>query len=379
MAKFFVRDMIFAAAVLVLCGGSAEAAGITSQEWGTTPKGEAVQLFTLKGAGGLEADITNFGGVIVKLMVPDRHGKLVDTMLGNDTLADYEKGGVYGAIIGRYVGRISHGGSFPLDGKTYQLEKTAANAKFVIHGGTAGFNRKVWQARMQDGAEPSLILTMVSPDGDGGFPGQLTTTLTYTMTRDNALKLDIRATSDRPTIANLTSHAYFALQGEGNGDVSNQTLQVFADHYLPQDADNLVTGEVAKVDGTPFDFRKSVRIGDTLNSSFPQIAMRIGGLDICMIVNGKPGTLRPAVRLADPGTGIVMNVSTTQPAIQLYSDGIGDRTAIGKGGKTYRTFYSMSLETEHYLDAPNHPNFPAAIVTPDKPLHEVTIFKFSTT
>jgi aldose 1-epimerase len=121
-----------------------------------------------------------------------------------------------------------------------------------------------------------------------------------------------------------------------------------------------------------------VRIGDTLNSPFPQIAMRIGGLDICMIVNGKPGTLRPAVRLADPGTGIVMNVSTTQPAIQLYSDGIGDRTAIGKGGKTYRSFYSMSLETEHYLDAPNHPNFPAAIVTPDKPLHEVTIFKFST-
>ena len=369
-------NVFMLAAVMAILGVPAQAANITSQDWGTTAKGEKVQLFTLKGAGGLEAQISNFGGVIVNLLVPDKSGKKIDVMLGYDDFAGYEKGGVYGAIIGRYVGRISHGGSFPLGGKTYQLEKPNPDAKFVIHGGTVGFQKKVWAATMHDGAEPSLTLTVTSPDGDGGFPGVLTATVTYTVTRDNALRLDYRATSDRPTIANLTNHAYFALQGEGNGDISDQRLQVFAGKFTPQDADNLVTGEIAPVDGTPFDFRKPVRIGDVLHSPFPQIAMR-GGLDISMIIDGQPGTLRRAARLSDPGTGLVMDVSTTQPAIQLYSDGIGDRTSIGKGGKTYRSFYSMSLETEHYLDTPNRPEFPPAIVTPDKPLRETTIFKFS--
>jgi aldose 1-epimerase len=377
MSGHSVNAITLAAILLAALGVPAQAANITAADWGTTAKGEKVQLYTLKGAGGLEAQISNFGGVIVKLLVPEKSGKKVDVMLGYDNLQSYEKGGVYGAIIGRYVGRISHGGSFPLGGKTYQLEKLSPDAKSVIHGGTAGFQKKVWQAVMHDGAEPSLTLTVVSPDGDGGFPGVLTATVTYTVTRDNALRLDYSATSDRPTIANLTSHAYFALQGEGNGDISNQRLQVFASKFLPQDADILVTGEISPVDGTPFDFRKPVRIGDVLHSPFPQIAMR-NGLDICMIVDGKPGTLRQAARLSDPGTGIVMDVSTTQPGVQLYSDGIGDRTSIGKGGKTYRTFYSMSLETQHYLDAPNQPNFPPAIVAPDKPLHETTVFKFST-
>ena len=377
MSGHSVNAITLAAILLAALGAPAQAANITAENWGTTAKGEKVQLYTLKGAGGLEAQISNFGGVIVKLLVPDRNGKKVDVMLGYDDFADYEKGGVYGAIIGRYVGRISHGGSFPLGGKTYQLEKPIPNAKSVIHGGTAGFQKKVWAAVMHDGAEPSLTLTVTSPDGDGGFPGALTATVIYTVTRDNALRLEYRATSDRPTIANLTNHAYFALQGEGNGDVSNQMLQVFASKFLPQDADILVTGEISPVDGTPLDFRKPVRIGDVLHSPFPQIAMR-NGLDICMLVDGPPGTLRKAARLSDPGTGIVMDVSTTQPAVQLYSDGVGTRTSIGKGGKTYRTFYSMSLETQHYLDAPNQPNFPPAIVAPGKPLHETTEFKFST-
>ena len=353
----------------------AQAANITAKDWGTTAKGETVQLFTLKGAKGLEAHISNFGGVIVDLLVPAKGGRKVDVMLGNDDFKSYERGGVYGAIIGRYVGRIKDG-KFPFEGRTVQLTKANPNAKFVIHGGTAGFQKKLWHAEMVDGREPSLILTVSSPDGDGGYPGHLITTVTYTVTKNNELKLDYSAVSTGPSIANLTNHAYFALQGEGNGDVANQTLQVFADKYLPQDADNLATGEISKVDGTPLDFRHPVRIGDVLNSPFDQIAMR-GGIDIAMIVNGKPGTLRPAARLRDPGTGIVMDVSTTQPAIQLYSDGIGNRTSIGKGGKTYRTFYSMSLETEGYLDAVNHPNFPSSEVTPGHPYHEVTVFRFS--
>jgi len=362
------------AAAALLCG-SAQAANITVQDWGVTDKGVPVQLYTLKGARGLEARVSNFGAVLADLIVPTKDGRKVDVLLGFDDFKGYERGGIYGGLVGRYVGRISKGGSFTLNGKTHQLQKANANAKFVIHGGTAAFHKKLWHAEMKDGPEPSLMLTMASPDGDGGFPGLLVTTVTYTMTHDNGLRIDYQAASPDVTVANLTNHAYFALQGEGNGDIANQTLQVFANRFTPQDADNLVTGEIASVDGTPFDFRKPVRLGTVLNSPHPQVAMR-GGLDISMIVNGKAGELRPAAKLSDPGTGIVMEVLTTQPAIQLYSDNIGNRTSVGKGGKTYRNHYSMSLETEGYLDAVNQPQFPSSTIGPGKPMHETAIFRF---
>jgi aldose 1-epimerase len=361
--------------------GPAHAQNISRQDWGTTDRGERVELFTLKGAKGLEARITNFGGRVVDLYVPNAHGGETDVELGFDDFQSYDrKDSIYGALVGRYAGRISHGGSFPLNGKTYQLEKTVPDARYVIHGGTAGFHNKVWAPKIQDGPEPSLILTLESPDGDGGFPGKLAVTVTYTVTGNNELKVDYHAEAiGGPTVANLTNHSYFALQGEGNGDISNQTLQIFADRYTPSDADNLQTGQILPVDGTPMDFRKPVRLGDVLHSSFPQIAMR-GGLDSNFAVNGEPATLRPAARLHDPGTGITLDVLTTQPCVVVYSDGIGDRTVTGKGGKIYRTYYSMSLETQNYLDAANHPEFPAkpsTILAPGEPLHEVTVFKFS--
>lgn len=372
---------LLAAVAAVQPGTPARAQNITSQEWGTTDKGERVELFTLKGAGGMEARITDFGGRVVNLFVPNAHGGKTDVELGFDDFDSYyRKDNIYGAVVGRYVGRISHGGSFPLNGKTYQLEKTAPDAKYVIHGGTAGFHNKVWTAKMQRSAEPTLILTLQSPDGDGGFPGALSTTVTYTLTRNNELKVEYRASAiGGPTIANLTNHSYFALQGEGQGDISDQTIQVFGDKYTPADADNLLTGEILPVGGTPLDFRKPVRLGDVLHSRFPQIAMR-QGLDINFVVNGKPGTLRPAARLSDPHTGITLDVLTTQPCVLLYSDGIGDRTMIGKGGKIYRSFYAMSLETQNYLDAVNHPSFPAnpsTVLVPGKLLHEETVFKFT--
>jgi len=374
--------MIFSLSILAAAlGGPAHAQSITRQDWGATDKGEKVELFTLKSAKGLEARITNFGGRVVDLYVPNAHGGKTDVELGFDDFQSYyRKDSIYGALVGRYVGRISHGGSFPLNGKIYQLEKTVPDAKNVIHGGTAGFHNKVWSPKIQDGPEPSLILALESPDGDGGFPGKLAVTVTYTVTRNNELKVDYHAEAiGGPTVANLTNHSYFALQGEGNGDISDQMIQVFADKYTPADADILQTGEILSVDGTPLDFRKPVRLGDVLHSSFPQIAMR-EGLDMNFVVNGKPGTLRPAARLSDPHTGIVLDVATTQPCVLLYSDGIGERTVTGKGGKIYRTFYAMSLETQNYLDAVNHPEFPATpstILVPGKPLHEVTIFKFS--
>jgi aldose 1-epimerase len=368
---------VLGALLLCACLSAQTRLGISRADWGTTVRGEKVAIYTLLGAGGLEARISNFGGVIVTLNVPNRNGSKTDVMLGYDDLASYEKGGVYGAVIGRYANRIGNNGSFLLGGKTIQLERASPGQKIVIHGGTAGFQKKVWHAEMHDGPEPSLELTVVSPDGDGGFPGVLTTTLIYTVTRDNALRLDYRAVSDRPTVVNLTNHAYFALQGEGNGDISEQRMQVFADRYTPSDADGLPTGAIASVANTPLDFRTPVRLGDILDSSFEQIAQR-AGLDINMIVNGMPGVLRPAARITDPATGIVMEVFTTQPGMQLYSDNV-TRTTLGKRGKPYGNRYSMSFETQHYPDSPNRPEFPSTVVTPSTPLHEVTVYKFSTT
>jgi aldose 1-epimerase len=366
---------ILAALLLTLSLSAQAKPRITASTWGTTASGEKVALYTLTGAGGLEARITNFGGVIVTLNVPNRNGSKTDVMLGFDDLASYEKGGVYGALIGRYANRIGSNGTFPLDGKTIQLQRVSPDQKIVIHGGTAGFHRKVWQAHMQDGPEPGLQLTVVSPDGAGGFPGVLTTTVVYTVTRDNALRLEYRAVSDRPTVANLTNHAYFALQGEGNGDISDQRMQVFADRYTPTTPDNLPTGEIAAVAGTPLDLRAPVRLGDILGSAFEQISLR-RGLDINMIVNGTPGVLRPAARISDPRTGIVMDVLTTQPGMQLYSNNV-TRTTVGKGGRPYGNHSSMSFETQHYPDSPNRPEFPSTVVTPSRPLREVTVYKFS--
>jgi len=369
------RASIVIALILCVLAGPTRAANITKADWSITSAGEKVELFTLKGAGGLTAKISNYGGVIVELLVPDRNGQIADVTLGYDDLASYEKDGVYGAVIGRYVNRIGNHGSFPLEGKIIHLPLARPDQKIVIHSGNAGFQKRVWQAAMHDGPEPSLSLTLSSADGDGGFPGTLIATVIYTVTRDNALKMDIRAVTDQPTVVNLTNHAYFNLGGDGSGNVLNERLQMFADQYTPADSDGLPVGEIAPVAGTPLDFHKPVRLGDILDSSFVQIAQR-KGLDINMIVNGRPGTLRPAVRLTDPASGRVMEVLTTQPGVQVYSDNITD-TILGKGGKHYGNRQAMCFETQHYPDSPNRANFPSTEITPSKPLHEVTVYKFS--
>lgn len=364
-----------AAGLLIALAAARAEGGVTRADWGVTSKGERVELYTLTGAQGLVARISTFGAILVELRVPNKQGSTTDVMLGYDDVASYEKGGVYGAIIGRYANRIGRGGRFDLEGRTIQLERATLDQPFVIHGGTAGFHKKVWRAEARDAAEPSLTLTVVSPDGDGGFPGTLTTTLVYTVTRGNELTLEFRATADRPTVANLTSHAYFALQGEGQGDVSHQRLQVFADRYTPSDGSNLPTGEIAPVSGTPLDFRRPVVLREVLSSTFVQIAQR-QGLDINLIVNGRPGTLRHAARLSDATTGIAMDVLTTQPGMQVYSTNV-TRTTIGKRGKSYGNHSAMCFETQHYPDSPNRPEFPSTVVTPSAPLHEITVYRFS--
>ena len=348
---------------------------ITSIEWGRTAAGDKVDLYTLRGRGGLVVRISNFGGVIVAIDVPNRQGSTTDVMLGYDDLASYERGGVFGAVIGRYANRIGSNGTFPLGGRVVQLNGVNPDQKIVLHSGSAGFQKRVWRAEPHEGSEPALVLTLLSPEGDGGFPATLTTTLTYTVTSDNALRLDYRAVSDGPTVANLTNHAYFALQGEGRGDILNQRLQLFADRYTPTTPDNLPTGEIVRVANTPLDFRKPVRLGDALGSAFEPIALR-RGLDLNWVINGRAGSLRRAARITDPQTGIAMDVSTTQPGVQVYTNNVM-RATTGKGGRQYGNHSAICFETQHYPDSPNRPEFPSTLVTPASPLHEVTVYRFS--
>ena len=363
-------------------------AGIRAEDWGATQKGEKVKLFTLTGKSGMVARITNFGGVVVDLIVPDRHGKPVNVVLGYDDLASYEKGGVYSALIGRYANRLSL--RFPVDGKIYEQpalppRPVAGSAlqpprTYIQHGGSNGFQKRVWDAVAHDGPEPSLALTLKEADGTGGFPGNITVTVTYTVRADNSLVLDYRGTTDKPTVMNLTNHFYFNLNG-GAKDISNERLMLFSSRYQPFDANAMPTGVVAPVIGTPYDFTKAVRIGDRL--SLPDVTqsvgngVRISGYDTAFLTDGVVGQLRPAARLDDPDTGIVMVTFTTQPGLELYTDNINTQVK-GRKGALYGNHWAISLETQRAADTPNHPNFTSAEVTPDKPLHEVTEYRFST-
>ena len=334
-------------------------------------KGEKVQLFTLKTGvrRGLVVEISNFGGVVVRLMAPDREGVLRDVVLGYDSFPEYEKGGVYSALIGPYANRLSQ--SFKLNGQTITQPAPAlrggGRGGLILHSGAIGFQKRVWDAAMHDGREPSLELTIKDSDGTGGLPGNVTVTVTYTVRRNNTLVIDYRGITDKPTVLNLTNHFYFDLKGEGPGPVDNEIVTLYAHRYTA----DFFTDEVSRVDGTAFDFTKPARLGD-------RFAMLQGapGFDTNMVIDGVAGQLRPAARIDDPDSGIVMVVFTTQPAFQFYTDNIAN-TVNGKKGHVYGNHNAISIETEHYPDAPSHPNFPSTEVTPDKPLHEITEYRFS--
>ncbi|HVZ27929.1 MAG TPA: aldose epimerase family protein [Rhizomicrobium sp.] len=381
--------MLFTAALIAVPTWAAPAApakikaGITPADWGTTQKGEKVRLYTLTGKGGMVARITNFGGVVVDLIVPDRHGKPVNVVLGYDDLASYEKGGVYSALIGRYANRLSF--KFPVDGKIYEQPAPPSRAgqsprPYIQHGGRNGFQKRVWEAVAHDGPEPSLALTIREADGTGGFPGNITVTVTYTVRADNTLVLDYKGTTDKPTVMNLTNHFYFNLNG-GAKDISDERLTLFSSRYTPFDANAMPTGVIAPVAGTPYDFTKPVRMGDRL--ALPDVTqtvadgVRIPGYDTSLLTDGKVGQLRPAARLEDPDTGIVMMTFTTQPGLELYTDNIRGEVK-GRQGALYGNHWAISLETQRAADTPNHPNFTSAEVTPDRPLHEITEYRFST-
>jgi aldose 1-epimerase len=344
-------------------------APITKAEFGKLPDGTVIESYTLHNIHGASAKIITLGATLTELLVPDENGKLGDVVLGFDNLKGYEGAHpFFGVTVGRYANRIANG-KFTLDGKEYQL--FVNNGPNSLHGGKAGFDKKVWKANSSEDAQgESVKLTYVSKDGEENYPGTLTVSVTYTLTKSNELKINYTAETDKPTVLNLTNHSYFNLAG--TGDVLQHVLQLNADNYTPVDSTLIPTGQISSVAGTPLDFRKPTAIGAHIGE-----IKDIGGYDHNFVVNGKPGTLRLAGKVNEPSTGRQMEVWTTQPGMQFYSAIHLDGTVVGKGGQAYQKYGALCLETQHYPDSPNHPAFPTTVLRPGQKFTSETIYKFS--
>ena len=340
------------------------------------PDGQEVHLYTLANANGMQVGITNYGGRIVSILAPDQHGNMADVVLGFDNLQGYLDTHTYfGALVGRYANRIG-GGKFKLDGRVYHLPIN--NGPNSLHGGIKGFDQKVWTAREIPGDEPELELTYLSKDGEEGYPGNLQAKVVYALTKDNAVKIDYSATTDKDTIINLTNHSYFNLAGQGNGDILKQVLMINSSEITPVDSTQIPTGKIINVAGTPFDFRKPTPIGARINDDNQQL--KFGkGYDINYILNRKGPGLELAARAWDPASGRELEVYTTEPGVQLYTGNFLDGTIHGKGRKVYGFRTAFCLETQHYPDSPNHPHFPTTELKPGQTFHQITVFKFTTT
>lgn len=352
--------------------------GTTKTSWGKTPEGVEVELYTLTNKSGMEAAITTYGGAVVSLKVPDRHGTLEDVVLGYDSLDGYVNDKVYfGAIIGRYGNRIGHA-KFTLGGKTYTLAKN--NGENTLHGGIKGFNKALWTAKeipAKDGQ--GLELTYLSKDGEEGFPGNLHVRVVYTLTDSNELKIEYSATTDKDTVVNLTNHSYFNLLGvgQGTGDVLGHVLMIEADKFTPVDSGLIPTGELRDVAGTPFDFRKPTLIGARINDDNQQLKLA-GGYDHNFVLRRKMGEpISLAARVVEQASGRVLEVWTTEPGMQLYTGNFLDGSIHGKGGVVYAKHMAFCLETQHFPDSPNHPKFPTTELKPGERYHTTTIYKFS--
>jgi len=358
-----MRSIAWVATLLFLLSAPAQAE-ITSQPWGTWD-GRPVFLYTLTNAHGLEVRVTNYGAILVGVRTPGRDGKFARVVQGFDSLADYtsadylSRNAHYGAVLGRYANRIKNE-TYAIDGVTYHRTKDGKT-----------FDERVWTGRVKNGAEPSLVLTLTDPAGTMGFPGTVQAQVTYTLMGNNTLRLDYRTTTDKPTIVNMTNHAYFNLAG--GGLVLDHLLTINADAITPGDATNTPTGEIRPVAGSVFDFRKPMRLGGHVDDPHPLIQL-VHGYGVNYRLNGRPGTLRLAVRLEDPASGRVMEEWTTQSDLQLYSGNyMPPKVALDKG---YRQRGGVALEAERAPNSPNIPAFASPLVTPQKPLHEVTEFRF---
>jgi len=345
----------------------------TTRTYGVMASGDTVTAYVLKNKAGMEVEILNLGGIISRWTAPDAQGNFADITLGVSNPQDYRGAAKYlGAIIGRFGNRIAKG-AFTLDGTLYTLATN--NGPNALHGGNEGFDAKFWQVEPLDRENPTLKLTYNSPAGEEGYPGNLAVEVFYTLLPNNALRIDYRATTDQPTVINLTNHAYFNLKGEGNGDILDHELMMKAGNYLPVDAGLIPLGELASVKGTPFDFLKMRRIGDGINDTTNVQIQRGGGYDHCWVFNDTTATMRTVVKVYEPTTGRTMEVATTEPAVQFYTGNFLDGKAIGKSGKPYTFRSGFCLETQHYPDSPNQPAFPSTVLRPGQTYQSSTVYK----
>lgn len=350
--------------------------GIQKQDFGKAAEGIAVDLYTLTNSSGMEVKITNYGGIVTSMRVPDRNGKLDDVVLGYINLEGYQKASPYfGSLVGRYGNRIAKG-QFSLDGHLYTLAKN--NGENHLHGGLKGFDKVVWKAQEIAGKEGvGLELSYLSKDGEEGYPGNLTVTVVYTLTNNNELKISYSATTDKKTVVNLTNHSYFNLAGAGSGDILGHEMVLNAESFTPVDQGLIPTGELRSVKGTPMDFRKPMRIGARIDQKDEQLLFG-GGYDHNWVLNREKGSQRTrAARVNEPTTGRIMEVYTTEPGVQFYTGNFLDGTITGKGGKVYRKRYGFCLETQHFPDSPNKPDFPPVILKPGEKYTTSTIYKFA--
>ena len=351
---------------------------ISQAPFGNTPDGTPVAIYTLRNSKGMEARIMTYGGIVQSLKVPDRNGKFDDVVLGYDDLAGYlaNKGNPYfGALIGRYGNRIG-GAKFTLEGQTCTL--AINNGPNSLHGGIKGFDKVVWQAKPLLTADgPSLELTYFSKDGEEGFPGNLTVTATYTLTDNNELHVYFTATTDKPTVCNLTQHSYFNLRGQGNGDILGHEVYINSDKITPVDKDLITTGGYEPVAGTPFDFRKPTAIGARIND--PDQQLQYGpGYDHNWVINKPMGKLGLEARVYEPTTGRVLEVWSTEPGLQFYAGNFLDGSITGKDGKVYPRRSGFAMEPQHYPDSPNKPMFPSTELKPGETYQNTIMYRFST-
>jgi aldose 1-epimerase len=359
----------------LFAGCGSKDARVTRQPFGVTKDGRSVELFTLRNNNGMEARITNYGGIVVSLLVPDRNGKPGDVVLGYDKLDDYIADNPYfGALIGRYGNRIGNA-RFTLNGVEYIL--AANDGPNHLHGGLKGFDKVVWEAEEGSGKEgPAVHLKYVSADGEEGYPGSLLVNVVYTLTEANELKIEYSYISDKPTVANLTHHSYFNLAGEGSGMILDHLLMIDADVMTPVGPGLIPTGDLKSVEGTPLDFRKSTRIGERIGLDDEQLKLA-GGYDHNWVLNKTTNALTLAARVEDPSSGRTMEVLTTEPALQFYSGNFLTGKNIGKKGHSYVYRSGFCLESQHYPDSPNRPEFPSTVLDPGKKYSTMTVYRFT--
>lgn len=384
MKHLHITAGIGALLALAACGSGNQTAtltksGLNPEKFKAEFKGDSTALYTLVNANGAEACITNFGGRLVSMMVPDKNGNFQDVVLGFDSIQAYfpeNNLSDFGASIGRYANRINQG-KFVIDGDTIQLPQN--NFGHCLHGGgemgDLGWQYRVYGAEQVN--DSTLKLTMVSPDGDNQFPGTLTATVTYTLLGDNSLDIKYTATTDKPTIVNLTNHSYFNLSGDPTHPVTDNELRVIASGYTPVDSTYMTTGEIASVEGTPFDFRSARTVGENIKDFSNEQIKNGNGYDHNFVLDNEGNVNNPAVELYSPESGILLTVYTNEPGIQVYSGNFLDGSVTGKKGITYNQHAGICLETQHYPDSPNKPQWPSVRLNPGETYNSECIYKFS--